>query len=128
MFAARKERRLNNMIKTYDSNAQRIKRHARIRQNLIGTETRPRLDVFRSNANIYAQIINDESGKTLVEASSLNLENGGNIEAAKKVGTEVAKKALDAGIKEIVFDRGGYIYHGRVKALAEAAREVGLKF
>ncbi|MCB9498292.1 MAG: 50S ribosomal protein L18 [Bacillales bacterium] len=116
------------MIKTYDSNAQRIKRHARIRQNLCGTEARPRLDVFRSNANIYAQIINDESGKTIVEASSLNLENGGNIEAAKKVGADVAQKALAAGIKEIVFDRGGYIYHGRVKALAEAAREAGLKF
>lgn len=116
------------MIKIYDSNAQRLKRHARIRQNLTGTTERPRLDVFRSNTNIYAQIIDDTKGVTLVSASSLKLEKGGNVAAAKVVGAEVAKKAIAAGITTIVFDRGGYIYHGRVKALAEAAREAGLKF
>ena len=95
-----------------------------------GTPECPRLDVFRSNANIHAQVIDDVNGHTLVSASSVDmkLENGGNIEAAKKVGEEVAKRALEKGIKNVVFDRGGYIYTGRVKALAEAAREAGLEF
>ncbi|MCR5564476.1 MAG: 50S ribosomal protein L18 [Gammaproteobacteria bacterium] len=116
------------MIKIYDSNAQRLKRHARVRQTVSGTEARPRLNVFRSNTNIYAQVIDDTKGVTLVSASSLKLKNGSNIEGAKAVGKAVAEAALKAGITEVVFDRGGYIYHGRVKALAEAAREAGLKF
>ena len=116
------------MIKTYDSNAQRLRRHARVRKTVHGTTERPRLDVFRSNKNIFAQIINDENGTTLAAASSLKLENGGNIAAAKEVGKLIAEAALKAGITEVVFDRGGYIYHGRVKALADAAREAGLKF
>jgi len=116
------------MIKIYDSNAQRLRRHARVRKTVSGTESRPRLDVFRSNTNIYAQIIDDVKGVTLVSASSLKLDLGSNCEAAAKVGKAVAEAALKAGIKEVVFDRGGYIYHGRVKALAEAAREAGLKF
>ncbi len=116
------------MIKTYDSNAQRLRRHARVRKTVNGTSERPRLDVFRSNMEIYAQIIDDTKGVTLVSASSLKLENGGNCAAAAEVGKMIAEAALKAGITEVVFDRGGYIYHGRVKALAEAAREGGLKF
>lgn len=116
------------MIKIYDSNAQRMKRHARVRKTVNGTEARPRLNVFRSNKNIFAQVIDDTKGVTLASASSLKLENGGNIEGAKAVGKMIAEAALKAGINEVVFDRGGYIYHGRVKALAEAAREAGLKF
>ena len=116
------------MIKIYDSNAQRLKRHARVRKTVNGTEARPRLNVFRSNKNIFAQIIDDTKGVTLASASSLKLENGGNIEGAKEVGKLIAEAAKNAGINEVVFDRGGYIYHGRVKALAEAARAAGLKF
>lgn len=120
------------MISKVSRNDMRIERHARIRENLKGTSTRPRLNVFRSNANISAQIIDDEKGVTLVSASSLEkelkLKNGGNVEAAKVVGAEIAKRAKKAKIKEVVFDRGGYLYHGRVKALAEAARENGLEF
>jgi len=116
------------MIKIYDSNRQRLRRHARVRKTVSGTESRPRLDVFRSNTNIYAQIIDDTKGVTLVSASSLKLDNGSNQAAASQVGKEIAKAALKKGISEVVFDRGGYIYHGRVKALAEAAREAGLKF
>jgi large subunit ribosomal protein L18 len=116
------------MIKIYDSNAQRLKRHARVRKTVNGTEARPRLNVFRSNKNIFAQIIDDTKGVKLASASSLKLENGGNIEGAKEVGKLIAEAAKNAGINEVVFDRGGYIYHGRVKALAEAAREAGLKF
>ncbi len=118
------------MYKTRSRNKDRIRRHIRVRQKISGTAECPRLNVFRSNANIEAQIIDDVKGVTLVSASSmqLKLENGGNIEAAKAVGTELAKRALDKDIKEVVFDRGGYIYHGRVKALAEAAREAGLEF
>lgn len=116
------------MIKIYDSNAQRLKRHARVRKTVSGTPNRPRLDVFRSNKNIFAQIIDDTKGVTLCSASSLKLTNGGNKEGAKEVGTLIAKAALEKGITEVVFDRGGYIYHGRVKELAEAAREAGLKF
>ena len=119
------------MIKRPDTNAQRLKRHKRVRAKLSGTSERPRLNVFRSEKNIYAQVIDDEKGVTLVSASSQDkgFENyGGNIEAAKAIGTEIAKRALEKGITEVVFDRGGYVYHGRVAALAEAAREAGLKF
>ncbi len=99
------------MIKIYDSNAQRLKRHARVRKTVNGTEARPRLNVFRSNKNIFAQIIDDTKGVTLASASSLKLENGGNIEGAKEVGKLIAEAAKNAGINEVVFDRGGYIYH-----------------
>ena len=118
------------MYKTRSRNADRIRRHLRVRQKISGTAECPRLNVFRSNANIQAQIIDDVKGVTLVSASSmqLKLENGGNVEAAKAVGTELAKRALEKNIKAVVFDRGGYIYHGRVKALADAAREAGLEF
>ena len=110
---------------------QRKKRHARVRAKISGTASRPRLCVFRSLANIYAQVIDDTCGKTIVSASSVEKDfgvYGGNKEAAKKVGELVAKRAAEKGITEVVFDRGGYIYHGRVKELAEAAREAGLKF
>ena len=118
------------MYSINDKNKQRQRRHERIRNKVIGTESCPRLSVFRSNANIHAQIIDDAKGTTLVSCSSIELKlaNGGNVEAAKQVGTEVAKRALAKGIENVVFDRGGYIYHGRVEALAEAAREAGLKF
>jgi len=120
------------MIKKVSRNEMRLERHRRIRENLSGTAERPRLNVFRSNANITAQIIDDEKGVTLVSASTLEKElkitNGGNVEAAKKIGEEIAKRAKKAKITEVVFDRGGYLYHGRVKALAEAARENGLEF
>lgn len=117
------------MIKKESKNVNRLKRHARIRENLSGTSTTPRLNIFRSNTNIYAQIIDDEKGVTLVSASSLDMKlNGSNIENAKKVGTEIAKRALEKGITEVVFDRGGYQYHGKVESLADAAREAGLKF
>ena len=111
-------------------NDRRVKRHERVRKNLSGTPEKPRLCVFRSNKNISCQIIDDVNGTTLVACSSvdLKLENGGNIEAAKTVGTELAKRALAKNITNVVFDRGGYVYHGRVQALAEAAREAGLKF
>ena len=119
------------MIKRPDTRGQRIKRHKRVRAKISGTAERPRLSVFRSEANIYAQIIDDVAGNTLVAASSVEKGfegNGGNIEAAKKVGAMVAERALQKGIEEVVFDRGGYVYHGRVAALAEGAREGGLKF
>ena len=119
------------MIKRPDTRGQRIKRHKRVRGKISGTAERPRLSVFRSESNIYAQIIDDVAGNTLVAASSVEKGfegNGGNIEAAKKVGAMVAERALQKGIEEVVFDRGGYIYHGRVQALAEGAREGGLKF
>ena len=117
------------MIKKESRNSMRIKRHNRIRKNLSGTKELPRLNVFRSNTNMYAQIIDDETGKTLVSTSSLELKlDKNNIETAKKVGESIAKKALDAKITEVVFDRSGYLYHGRIKALAESAREAGLKF
>lgn len=110
----------------------RIRKHARVRAKISGTPERPRLAVFRSLTNIYAQIIDDVNGKTLVSASSLEKEfkgaTNGNVEAAKKVGTLVAERAKEAGITTVVFDRGGYVYHGRVAALAEAAREAGLEF
>ncbi len=119
------------MVKQIDKKAQRLKRHVRVRGKISGTPERPRLNVFRSNANIYAQVIDDVNGITLVSASTLDkaIEGaGGNCEAAKKVGKLVAERALEKGIKEVVFDRGGYIYHGRVAALAEGAREGGLDF
>jgi len=118
------------MIKKFNSNAQRLKRHKRVRAKISGTPDRPRLNVFRSNANIYAQIIDDVHGVTLVSASSLDksVEYGGNAEAARKVGELLAERAKDKGITNVVFDRGGYVYHGRVQALAEGAREGGLEF
>jgi len=118
------------MIKKEDKNVARLRRHARVRKNVFGTLDMPRLNVFRSNAEIYAQIIDDEAGTTLVSSSSiaLKINNGGNIEGAKAVGADIAKKALEKNIKKVVFDRGGYQYHGRVQALADAARENGLEF
>ena len=118
------------MIKKESKNSQRIMRHKRVRKNISGTSEMPRLNVFRSNTQIYAQIINDETGTTLASSSSvqLKIKNGGNIEGAKLVGADIAKKAKKAKITKVVFDRGGYLYHGRVKALAEAARENGLEF
>lgn len=112
------------------SNAVRTKRHIRIRQTLSGTAECPRLNVFRSNTHIYVQIIDDVAGVTLASASSLQLklENGSNIAAAKLVGLEIGKLAVAKNIKNVVFDRGGYLYHGRVKAVAEGAREAGLQF
>ena len=119
------------MLIKQDKNQARQKRHLRVRNHIAGTSARPRLNVFRSLKNIYAQIIDDEKGVTLVSASSKDKgfsQYGGNVEAAKAIGAAVAKKALEKGITEVVFDRGCYIYHGRVAALAEAAREAGLKF
>ena len=119
------------MIKQFDSNKARQKRHARVRRKISGTPECPRLNVFRSSKHIYAQIIDDVNGVTLASASSMTKgfdANGGNVEGAKKVGELIAKAAADKGIKDVVFDRGGYLYHGRVQALAEAARENGLNF
>ena len=119
------------MIKKQAKNESRLVRHARVRKKISGTPERPRLSVYKSLTGIYAQIIDDVNGRTLVAASTLDKEvktKASNIEAAKEVGTLVAKRATKAGIKTIVFDRGGYQYHGKVKALAEAAREGGLEF
>ena len=118
------------MYSKLDKKKTRQRRHERIRKKVIGTADCPRLNVFRSNANIHAQIIDDVKGTTLVACSSvqLKLANGGNVEAAKQVGTKIAELAKAKGIETVAFDRGGYIYHGRVKALAEAAREAGLNF
>ena len=122
------------MLKKADKNANRLKRHKRVRRKITGTTQRPRLCVFRSSNNIYAQIIDDANRVTLTAASSLDAEvkgavnHGGNKEAAKMVGEMIAKRAIEKGITEVVFDRGGYLYHGRVQVLAEAAREAGLKF
>lgn len=117
------------MIKKEAKNVMRTKRHRKIRQTLAGTATTPRLCVFRSNTSIYAQLIDDEKGVTLASSSSLELKvKNNNVEAAKAVGKDIADKAKKAKIKTVVFDRGGYLYHGRVKALAEAARENGLEF
>ena len=119
------------MVKYINKNAMRLKRHVRVRGKISGTPECPRLNVFRSNANIYAQIIDDVNGVTLVSASTLekNFEGAtGNAEAAKKVGAALAERAKAKGIEQVVFDRGGYVYHGRVAALAEGAREAGLKF
>ena len=119
------------MIHRPDTKGQRLKRHQRVRSKVSGTPERPRLNVFRSNANIYAQIIDDVAGKTLVSASTL--EKGfegatGNAEAAKKVGQMIAERAKAQGINTVVFDRGGYVYHGRVAEVSEGAREAGLEF
>ena len=117
------------MIKKESKNVVRIRRHEKIRRTLSGTETTPRLCVFRSNTAIYAQLIDDVKGVTLASSSSLELKlKNNNLEAASKVGKDIADKAKKAKIKTVVFDRGGYLYHGRVKALAEAARENGLEF
>ncbi len=119
------------MVRKPNTNAQRLVRHKRVRGKISGTPERPRLNVYRSNANIYAQIIDDVNGVTLASASTLDKEfegAGGNADAAKKVGLKIAERALAKGIETVVFDRGGYIYHGRVAALAEGAREGGLKF
>ena len=119
------------MVNRPNTAAQRKKRHARVRGKISGTPERPRLCVFRSESNIYAQVIDDVAGTTLAAASTVEKGfegNGGNIEAAKSIGKTIAERAIAKGIEEVVFDRGGYIYHGRVQALAEAAREGGLKF
>lgn len=122
------------MIKKQSSNELRKIRHRRVRKKVFGTPERPRLSVYKSLKYIYAQIIDDTVGHTLVAASSLEpaikeqLKNGSNIEAAKKVGELIAKRALEKGIEKVVFDRGGYIYHGKVKELADAARAAGLQF
>jgi len=122
------------MRKPISKNEIRKRKHQRVRKKIKGTAERPRLNVFRSLKHIYAQIIDDSQGVTLVAASTLDealkgkIEYGGNKEAAAEVGKLIAQKALDKGIKKVVFDRGGYLYHGRVKELAEAAREAGLEF
>jgi large subunit ribosomal protein L18 len=121
------------MISKGDKNKSRKKRHLRVRKHVIGTPDRPRLNVFRSSKHVYAQVIDDTNGKTLASASTLDAElkeagNGGNVEAARKVGELLAKRAKDKGVESVVFDRGGYLYHGRIQALADAAREGGLQF
>lgn len=122
------------MIKKPNRNDIRLRKHVRVRKKVAGTQERPRMNVFRSLKNIYVQIIDDSTGNTLVSASTLDaalkgkVANGGNKEAAKEVGKLIATKAIEKGIKQVVFDRGGYIYHGRVKELADAAREAGLDF
>lgn len=122
------------MITKLDKNKVRKKRHLRVRKKVFGTPARPRLNVFRSSKHIYAQLIDDLNGHTLVSASTLDkelrdqIENGGNVQAAIEVGKLIAKRAKEKGYTQVVFDRGGYLYHGRVKALAEAARENGLEF
>jgi large subunit ribosomal protein L18 len=125
---------VKTLLRKEGKNVSRKKRHLRVRKNVVGTAERPRLNVFRSLQHIYAQVINDTTGTTLASASTMDKEIsatvkfGGNIEAASVVGKAVAKRALEQGIKKVVFDRGGYIYHGRVAALAAAAREAGLEF
>lgn len=122
------------MITKGDKNKARLKRHLRVRKKISGTTARPRLSVFRSSKHIYAQLIDDISGTTLASASTVDKElagqvgNGGNVEAARKVGELIAKRAKDKGYDNVVFDRGGYLYHGRIQALADAAREAGLQF
>lgn len=122
------------MINKINRNEIRLRKHVRVRKKISGTQERPRMNVFRSLKNIYVQIIDDATGNTLVSASTLDtavkgtVAYGGNKEAAKEVGKLIATKAIEKGIKQVVFDRGGYIYHGRVKELADAAREAGLDF
>lgn len=122
------------MIRKPGSNVARVRKHLRVRKKIKGTQERPRLNVFRSLKHIYAQIIDDTTGNTLVSASTVDealkgkIEFGGNKDAAKEVGKLVAVKAVEKGIKKVVFDRGGYLYNGRIKELAEAAREAGLDF
>ena len=125
------ERREFTVINKQARSESRVIRHKRVRTKISGTPERPRLSVFRSNKGIYVQVIDDVNAKTLVSASTLDKEvktKASNIEAAKEVGDLIAKRAIKAGIKTVVFDRGGYIYHGKIKALAEAAREAGLEF
>ncbi|EGL14501.1 50S ribosomal protein L18 [Paenibacillus chitinolyticus] len=121
------------MITKGDKNKARLKRHLRVRKKIQGTTARPRLNIFRSEKHMYAQIIDDVNGVTVASASTQDKElkevsNGGNVEAARKVGELVANRAKEKGVSQVVFDRGGYLYHGRVQALAEAAREAGLEF
>jgi large subunit ribosomal protein L18 len=116
------------MITQTKRNEIRKRIHSRIREKLSGTAERPRLNVYRSLNHIYAQVIDDQSGETLASASTIKLKNGGNVTAAKEIGKTVAEAAVAKGVKRVVFDRGGYLYHGRVKALADAAREAGLEF
>lgn len=119
------------MVNKADKTAARLRRHRRVRGKISGTPVCPRLNVFRSTKNVYAQVIDDINGVTLCAASTLDKEfdgNGGNKDAARKVGELIAKRAADKGIKEVKFDRGGYLFHGRVKELADGAREGGLKF
>ena len=125
---------MNTLLRKEDKNAKRQKRHLRTRKHIVGTAERPRLNVFRSLNNIYAQVINDVTGETIAAASSLDkdlkgsIAYGGNLEGAKAVGTAIANRAKEKGVEKVVFDRGGYLYHGRVAALAEAAREAGVEF
>jgi large subunit ribosomal protein L18 len=116
------------MITQTKRNAIRQRIHQRIRRKLAGTGERPRLNVYRSLNHIYAQVIDDQKGVTLASASTIKLKTGGNVAAAKEIGKAVAEAAVKQGIKKVVFDRGGYLYHGRIKALADAAREAGLEF
>jgi large subunit ribosomal protein L18 len=116
------------MITQTKRNAIRQRIHARIRAKLSGTGDRPRLNVYRSLNHIYAQVIDDQNGVTLVSASTIKMKTGGNVAAAKEIGKKVAELAVEKGIKKVVFDRGGFLYHGRIKALADAAREAGLEF
>ncbi|USB35144.1 50S ribosomal protein L18 [Paenibacillus sp. YPG26] len=122
------------MITKADKNKARLKRHLRVRKKIQGTAERPRLNVYRSSKHIYAQLIDDVAGVTLVSAStvdkelSANIKNGGSVESARQVGELIAKRAQDKNVKNVVFDRGGYLYHGRIQALADAAREAGLEF
>jgi len=123
-----------SMITKGDKNKARLRRHLRVRKKIKGSPERPRLNVFRSSKHMYAQIIDDTSGTTLCAASTLDkglreeITNGGNVDAARKVGQLIAQRAKEKGITKVVFDRGGYLYHGRVQALADAAREAGLEF
>ena len=122
------------MLKANDKNKNRVERHKRVRKKISGTPEKPRLNVYKSNTNIYAQIIDDTEGKTLVQASSIDkelketLKNGGNMEAAKAVGSLIGKRAKEKGIEKVVFDRNRYLYHGKIKELGDAAREAGLEF
>ncbi|AJS61645.1 50S ribosomal protein L18 [Paenibacillus sp. IHBB 10380] len=122
------------MINKQDKNKARVRRHLRVRKKITGTVERPRLNVFRSSKHIYAQLIDDVTGVTIVSASTVDkglseeISNGGNVESARKVGELIAKRAKDKGVASVVFDRGGYLYHGRIQALADAAREAGLEF
>ncbi|MDK2801959.1 MAG: 50S ribosomal protein L18 [Oscillospiraceae bacterium] len=119
------------MVKQLNKNKSRLKRHRRVRGKISGTAERPRLNVFRSSKHIYAQLIDDVNGMTLVSASTVEKEftdNGGNKESARLIGKTIAKRAIEKNYKEVVFDRGGYVYHGRISELAEGARECGLKF
>ncbi|MCD1261967.1 50S ribosomal protein L18 [Paenibacillus athensensis] len=122
------------MITKGDKNKARLKRHLRVRKKIEGTTARPRLNIFRSSKHMYAQIIDDVQGVTIASASTQDkdlkgqVENGGNVDAARKVGELIAQRAKEKGVEKVVFDRGGYLYHGRVQALADAAREAGLEF